>query len=248
MDQAPRPPVLPTNDAAPSEMDAGAGPLPPLPEMGRLVRGLTLLFWALPMVLVTAVLTARTTSLGQAGFWPVLLATGLLLVALQEMRRFRPQDPAWQKLADRARFLASGMTGLTPFLHWWQLAPRYTHYEVCGLLFFLGGLLFLLNLSFLLRRAAGLLSQPALEDEARLFLGVNLPLLAAVLTLGLGWIGVMRSPLGPRLLASMSPLLVRVGFGGLLLLMVAVALNMTLMWKLKQAIHEAAFHTGGVSP
>jgi hypothetical protein len=209
--------------------------------MGQLDRGLAVLFWALPLVLISSVLTARTTILGHTGFWPVLLATGLLIVALQEMRRFRPDDRAWQRFSDRARFLALGMTGLTPFLHWWQIAPQHPHYEFCGLLYFLGGLLFLMHLTFLLRQAAGLLSEPELEDEARLFMGVNLPLLAAVLVLGLSSIAVMRSPLGPRLMASMSPVLARVGFIGLLLFMVTIALNMTLAWKLKQAIFNLAF-------
>ncbi|MCP5523319.1 MAG: hypothetical protein H7A46_17425 [Verrucomicrobiales bacterium] len=243
MDPATPPPALPSAGASRQPRDVKPGELPPLREMGQLARGLTLLFWALPFVLVLAVLTARTSMLGQAGFWPALLATGLLVVALQEMRPFRSQDRAWQRASDRARFLALGMTGLTPFLHWWQLAPGHTHYEICGLLFFLGGLLFLLNLAFLLLRAATLLAEPSLEDEARLFLGVNVPLIGAVLALGLAWIGVMRSPLGPRLAATMGPLLMRVGSIGLLLLLVTVALNMTLLWKLKQSILDTAFQT-----
>lgn len=206
-------------------------------------RGLTILFWALPLVLVIAVLTSHTDTLVQAGFVPALLATGSLVVALQEMRRCQPRDPLWRKASERGRFLALTMTGLTPFLHWWQLAPRQTHYEICTLLFFLDGLLFLLNLALLLRRAAALLRQPALEDEARLFLGVNLPLLGAVLAMAVGWVLLIQSPLGPRVVASMSLVLARIGFVGLLMLLITVALNMILTWKLKQSIFDLAFQS-----
>lgn len=243
MDQAPSPPILPADAPPATSRGAVANGLPPLPELGHLARGLTVLFWALPLVLVIAVLTAQTNLLGPADFLPALLATGLLVLALHEMRRLRPEHPPWRAATDRGRSLALAMTGLTPFLHWWQLAPRHLHYEICGLLFFFFGLLFLANLAFLLRRAAALLAQPPLEDEARLFLGVNLPLLAAVLALALSGIVLMRSPLGPRLVASMSPILARVGFIGLLMLLITVALNMTLVWKLKQAVFDAVFQT-----
>lgn len=211
------------------------------PAKGRLLRGLATLFWALPLTVILGVQTAETNLLGSFGFWPALGATGLLLFAVHQLSACQPGDPRWQAAVERARLLAVLLTGLAPFLHWYRLVPRHEHYQYAMLAAAVAGLLFTANLGGLLVRLTALLNRPALHDEARLFLGINLPLLVGEMLLLLGWATLIRSRLGPAALAVAAPYLPRLGFAALLLIVLPIALTMTLIWKVKQAILDEAF-------
>ncbi|RME94044.1 MAG: hypothetical protein D6766_06875 [Verrucomicrobia bacterium] len=218
------------------------------PERRRVVRALAGLFWGLPLALVTGVLTARTPLLGELRFGPALLACGLVAWSCHLLAAVRTDEPHWQARIEGARVLAVILCGLAPFLHWFQLAPAHLHYAGCAFGFLLAGLWLLARISGVLVTLAGWIEPDRLESEARHFRGVVLPLLGGVFVVSLGWVVLNHSPLGPRARASLVPLLVRVDLTSLLMLVAAVALNMAMAWKLKDAVLEEVFEEPPAEP
>lgn len=211
------------------------------PCLARVVRGLGALFWALPLSVVFSAQTARTDFFGRLGFLPALAANLLLLFSLWELGRFRRQASRWQGSLFRARLLALVMVGLSPFLQWWKIIPAREHYQLAVFAFVLAGLVFLGHLSLVLVRLTELIADRALEDEARLFLGVNLPMVVAVFLGSCAVMTVSYSSWRPSLVVVLAPWFYRLGFSVLLMVLLPLALNMTLVWKVKQAILDQVF-------
>lgn len=214
-----------------------------LPSLGRLVRGLVLLFWALPLSLVVCVQTARTTLLAGAGILPPVLALALVVHALFLMATFQPRERIWVRALDRVRALALINLGLAPFLHWWRQMPEVTHYQVAVAAMTVSGLVFLVALNAALRRLVAMLPDETLRLEVRLFTNLNLALLAALGLLGLA----LKLGLQLAGAADWSPwvlgLMLHFGTAALLVLaLLPVALTMTLIWKIKEAILHSVFH------
>src|SRR5271163_1905273 len=102
-------------------MDAAKADL--IRALGRLVRGLSTLFWGIPLALAADMQTSRTDwldSLGALSFAPALILTGLLWHGLRQLRDFQPQERVWQQSLDRAEIFAIVNIGLAPFLFWWH--------------------------------------------------------------------------------------------------------------------------------
>ena len=70
-----------------------------LRSLGRLVRGLTALFWGLPIALIVCVQTAKADWLKSFGIVPPLLVTGWLLYGLWQLEHFQKQERIWMELA-----------------------------------------------------------------------------------------------------------------------------------------------------
>src|SRR5215211_2851688 len=87
-----------------------------LPSLGRLVRGLSTLFWGLPIALVICVQTAKADWLRPLGVVAPLLVTGLLVYALILLATFQSQERVWMTALHRAKALALINVGLAPFL------------------------------------------------------------------------------------------------------------------------------------
>jgi len=214
-----------------------------LPALGRLVRGLVILFWALPLSLVVCVQTARTTFLAGAGILPPVLALALVVHALFLMATFQPRERVWVRALDRVRVLALINLGLAPFLHWWRQMPEVTHYQVAVAALAASGLAFLVALNAALRRLVAMLPDETLRLEVRLFTNLNLALLATLCLLGLAL--KLGLQLGGAAVGSSWVLGLMLHFGTAALLVLAllpVALTMTLIWKIKEAILHSVFH------
>lgn len=224
--------------------------LPPLstraelmPSLGRLVRGLLILFWAVPLSLVLCVQTARTTLLAGAGIFPPVLALALVLHGVWLMAAFQPRERVWMRALDRVRVLALINLGLAPFLYWWRLMPEVTHYQIAVAALAASGLAFLAALNAALRRLVAMLPDETLRLEVRLFTNLNLGLLAALALCGvflrLGPLLESRADWPPLLLG----LWLHLASAALLVLaLLPVALTMTLLWKIKEAILHSIFH------
>jgi hypothetical protein len=236
--RSPPPPLL---DPLPAGACADANLLP---SLGRLARGLTLLFWGLPLTLVVCVQTAHTSLLGAFGMLPPVVANAVLLHALLLAGGFRPQERIWQRAVERARLLAVINLGLSPFLHWWKLLPDVAHYQVAVAVMACTGLLFLVAVNLALRRLAAMLPDQTLRLEARLFTNLNLGLLVATAVLTVAGVALGRSePLAPSLLP-LARLAVHLGLAVLLVLvLLPLALTMTLLWKIKETILTGVFGT-----
>jgi hypothetical protein len=216
-----------------------------MPSLGRLVRGLTLLFWGLPLTLVVCVQTARTGVLGSFGLFPPVVANAVLLHALMLAGSFRAQERVWRQALERTRLLAVINLGLSPFLHWWKLLPDVPHYQVAVAVMGCTGLLFLFCLNLALRRLAAMLPDQTLRLEAQLFTSLNLGLLVTTAVVTLAGVGLWQmEPLPPELIP-LGRLVVHLGLAVLLVLvLLPLALTMTLAWKIKEAILAGVFGPG----
>src|SRR5262245_41651671 len=87
-----------------------------LSALGRLVRGLSVLFWGLPIALVVGVQTARGDWFRPLGVFPPLIATGVLFYGLSLLGHFQKQERPWTSALERARFFGVVNVGLAPFL------------------------------------------------------------------------------------------------------------------------------------
>ena len=65
-----------------------------LRSLGRLVRGLSALFWGLPVALIVCVQTAKMDILRLFGVVPPLLVTGWVAYGLWQLGHFQKQERA----------------------------------------------------------------------------------------------------------------------------------------------------------
>jgi len=213
--------------------------------LSRLVRGLSALFWGLPLALVVCVQTNRTNVLAGLGVVPPVLANLLLCYALHEMGRFRRSERIWQRARERVMVFAIVNVGLSPFLYWWKVMPGVLHYQFAVLVIALSGLLLLFTLNQMLQRLAAMLPDETLRLEAKLFTNLNLYLLLATALLGAVWVGLGHLNLPPQALLPFVELATRVGLLLMLLLvLLPLALTMALIWKIKETILASVFAQG----
>ena len=234
---------------------------PPNPELlsalGRLVRGLSLLFWFLPAALVVCTMTALGEWFRQLGVLPALVVTAVLYYGLNLLGHFQKQERPWTLALDRARLLALINFGLSPFVYWWSRLPSHPFLTAVVQTLVFTGLVFLICLNPLLARLAAMLPDETLRHETRLFTALNRTVLALILTALTAYALVIR--LDPALpenffgwLLRVTPLAQqtvpflaildrgRVQFC-ILLILFPVAMTMALIWKIKEVILASVF-------
>ena len=144
--------------AAPTTMaDPAASKVELLNSLGRLVRGLSALFWGLPIALVVCVQTAKSEWLRPLGTVPPIAATALLFYGVMSLGHFQKQERVWNRALDRARTFALINLGLSPFVYWWSKIPSQPFFLVSLELMAMSGLLFLFALNPLLVRLTAML-------------------------------------------------------------------------------------------
>jgi len=228
-----------------------------LSSLGRLARGLSALFWGLPLALVICVQTAKGDWLRPLGVLPPAAATGLLFYALTLLAHFQKQERVWRAALDRARFISLINFGLSPFLFWWSKIPSNSFYNVIMNVVILTGLLFLFSLNPMLQRLTAMLPDEALRQETQLFTRLSRYLLLGTLMLLALYLFVTRvNPLFLdrflELMTRLTPfhqqalgLKIILENGGLwlvlILVLLPVAMTMALLWKIKEAILTSVF-------
>ncbi|MGP8198160.1 MAG: hypothetical protein ACLQU4_01500 [Limisphaerales bacterium] len=213
--------------------------------LGRLVRGLSTLFWALPVALLVDVETARTDwlgFLGDAAFVPAVLGGVSLYYGLRQLRDFQKQERIWHQALNRAEILAIINAGLAPFLFWWHRFPAITFYIVCVVVFAFAALLLLMQVNHVLRRLCAMLPDENLRVETKMFTTLNITLFLAVfigLAVGLGLAHAQMLPRAVgRMLAGDNPRgLWFVLFMGLM----PLAMTLAILWKIKEVIFMSIF-------
>lgn len=213
--------------------------------LGRLVRGLSALFWGLPTALIVCFHTARAESLKWFMILPPLACTGLLVYALWLLGAFQPQERVWRKALDLAQILALVNFGLSPFLFFWNKIPGNVFFSVCTALLVVSGFLFLASLNWVLQRLGAMLPDEALRLETKQFTAVNLNLLAAAVVVGGALYVLNHFALLPLRLGLLNRLLDQNPFWVLLLLvplvLLPLAMTMALLWKTKEVILDSVF-------
>lgn len=227
---------------------------PPNPELmralGRLVRGLSALFWGLPLALVVCVNLALKNRLEARllDFLYPVAANGLLLYGVMLMAGFHRQERIWMQAVDRARVLALVLLGLAPFLYWRVMLPDVQVYSVAVLMLAGFGLMFLYSLNHLLQRLVAMLPDEALRQETMMFTTLNQYLLAAIplgVALILTLLALVQSgnlPLGVGRFLRQSGSANEWIF--LLLTLLPVATTMALLWKIKEVVLNSVFGPG----
>jgi hypothetical protein len=214
-------------------------------SLGRLARGLSALFWGLPLTLVVSVETARTDRLdflGPATFVPAVILNALLWHGLRQSRGFQKQERIWQQALNLAEFFAIINIGLAPFLFWWRRFPSVQFYVICVELLAASSLLFLIYLNRVLHRLSAMLPDEMLRAETKTYTQCNVWMLLAVLA------GLCI------FIAFGAPRIADIAWGnfhlrpvergmwlGLFFTLMPVAMTMALLWKLKEAIFEGFF-------
>ena len=215
-----------------------------LRSLGRLVRGLSALFWGMPVALIVCFHTARSPSALGFGVTPPLVCTAWLFYGLWLLGGFQPQERVWVKALDRARVIALINFGISPFLFWWNRMPGQPFFFAMVLLSAFTAVLFLCSLNLVLRRLGAMLPDEGLRIEIRQFTALNLNLLTVLLLLGVIMV-VLRLVRGDELplwfnmarqLLDRSSVLLLVPF-----LLLPLAMTMALVWKTKEVIMDSVF-------
>ncbi|MCU0787309.1 MAG: hypothetical protein MUC91_03835 [Verrucomicrobia bacterium] len=211
-------------------------------SLGRLVRGLSAVFWGLPLTLLVSVGVARMGWFRSMGIVPVLAMNLLLLFGLWQMGAFQPQERIWRLALDRARLLAMINCGLSPFLFWWSRVPHNEFFSVMLLLATCCALIFLISLNLVLRRLSAMLPDETLRAETRSFATLNRILLLIMLVLVVLWRSL---DWWPDLVPLLGPVLYWVQTLGfwliVFLVLLPLAMTMALVWKTKEVILENVF-------
>lgn len=222
-----------------------------LKGLGSVVRGLSVLVWALPLALAIVVWTiARVDTampspfsdlLMSMGVVPGLMVTTMLWFGVWQVGRFQPGILSWQRAVDRARGLGLLLIGFSPFIFWWSRRPDVLYFKASAAVLILFGLLFLAQSNSLLRRLTAMLPDQALREETASMARLNYGILAV-----LAFLHVVVFALDHRVFAAIAAWLPRqyLDFGRLMLLLfmvIPIAITIAVMWKIKETILESVF-------
>jgi hypothetical protein len=214
-------------------------------SLGQLVRGLSALFWGLPVALVLsaqAVTSNLVLSLGLLGLVGPGLAHAVLLYGLWLMGSFQAQERIWVAALDRARLFSLLNVGLSPFLHWHQRAPDVAFFAQSAAAMGVSSLCFLFCLNRVLRRLAAMLPDETLRVETAVFTTLNLSLLVILPTLLGAYLIAIRIEDLPVTVRMAIQLLEPVQHWLVLfLVLLPVAVTMSLIWKIKEAVFSCVF-------
>lgn len=211
-------------------------------SLARLVRGLSALFWGLPLTLLICVKSATSDWLKPLGVLPPVLVNGLLFYGLWQLSYFQKQERVWHRSLDRALLLAVVNIGLSPFIFWWNQVPHIPLFSLAVAILMVSGLLFLFNLNQVLQRLAAMLPDETLRSETNFFTSLNLYLLLALIVLATVYLTLEQINTLPVLvIEALKVLDVARQWVLIFLVLLPVAMTMTLIWKIKEVILASVF-------
>jgi len=221
-----------------------------LRRLGKLVRGLSALFWGLPITLLVYVQyfqgerTGFFDALGSFAIIPPILVSGLLLYGLSQLGHFQRQERIWRNTLERARLFGVVNLGLSPFLFWWHRLPFVELYNVAVMLLAASSLLFIFILNRVLDRLAAMLPDETLRLETKLFTTFNRRVLIAIPVLLCAYFAL---GLIPNLPPQLRVILEHGNPQGLWLLifliLMPLAMTMALIWKIKEVVFASILET-----
>ena len=215
-----------------------------LRSLGRLVRGLSALFWGLPLALVVSVYVGTNEWVRPPHMLGPVVLLALLFYGLSLLSDFQKQERIWRESLERAKFLALINVGLSPFIYWNNRLPDEQFYGVAVLLLMVTALLFLFNLNHVLQRLAAMLPDETLRAETRVFGNLNISILSSILVLSAAFYLLRQLEQVPQFIAHFLVILsiLRLWLFVFLILL-PIAMTMTLIWKIKEVIFASVFST-----
>jgi hypothetical protein len=213
-----------------------------LRSLARLVRGLSALFWGLPITFLVCYYTAKLEALREFGIIPPLVCTGVLVYGLWQLGGFQRQERVWRNALDRARLFALVNFGLSPFLYWWHRLPNKVFFGIMVLLMTVCALLFLVSLNLVLQRLGAMLPDEALRIETKQFTKMNLNLLSLTFLSGAAYFALSQLRTMPLWLGALLTAIDHVTFWLIIpLILLPLAMTMALLWKTKEVILDSVF-------
>jgi hypothetical protein len=213
-----------------------------LRSLGRLVRGLSTIFWGLPICLLVCFYTVWAEGLRPYGVAPPMVATALLVYGIWLLGDFQPQERVWQNALDRAKILAVINFFLSPFLFFWHRVPSDLFFFSVVALLALSGLAFLACLNLVLQRLGAMLPDATLRLEIKQFTALNLNILAVTVLFTLLWFTLAHVRAAPRWLGVILALLDRSSVWLVIpLVLLPLTMTMALIWKTKEVILDNVF-------
>lgn len=213
-----------------------------LRSLGQLVRGLSVLFWGLPVALVVCVQTAVAEYFRMLGVLPPILATGVLVYGLTLLGHFRKEERIWVVALERVKIIAVVNLGLSPFLYWWSKVPGNLFYLLMTQLLAVSGLVFLLLLNPLLRRLTAMLPDETLRHETLVFTKLNSAMLGLNFLLLLASLVLFHLRGQAIVVSRWQGLLERSSQWVMwFLILLTTATTMALIWKTKEVIFNSVF-------
>jgi hypothetical protein len=211
-------------------------------SLGRLVRGLSALFWGLPLGLVVSVYVATNEWAQSPHLLALIVVAGLLFYGLHLLSDFQRSERIWREVLDRAKLLALVNVGLSPFVYWYNRLPSMQFFSAAVFLLMVSGLLFLFNLNLVLQRLAAMLPDETLRTETRVFGNLNISLLTAIM-LVFGLLFALRQieNLPQQVVNFLNTMAVIRYWLLVFLILLPMAMTMTLIWKIKEVIFASVF-------
>ena len=211
-------------------------------SLGRLVRGLSALFWGLPLSLITCVYVATNEWVRPVHMFAPLAVTGLLYYGLSQLDSFQKQERIWHESLERAKMVALVNLGLSPFVFWYNRLPDLGFFEIALFFLLIMGLIFLFTLNHVLQRLAAMLPDETLRLETRVFGNLNITLLSAILVLFVLFYVLVQLPSLPDFILHSIQLFRALRYWLLVfLILLPLAMTMTLIWKIKEVIFASVF-------
>jgi len=215
-------------------------------SVALLVRGLSALFWGLPLALVLSVQAGTSSwfrALGPVGLLGPVGAYGLLLYAVWLLGSFQKQERIWIAAVDRLRILAMTNLGLAPFLYWHRRFPEIALFASSIVFLAVFSILFLLAVNAALRRLVAMLPDETLRVETAVFTTLNGVVLLLLPSLVVANLVIRRLRDLPEFLRYALEMSGPLQYWLLLfMILLPVAITMSLLWKTKEAILTSVFN------
>lgn len=208
-------------------------------EIRRLIRGLSALFWGLPLALLFSFKTGTGLLVSRPEAITPIMAFALLTFGSHQLKSIRIVNQPTGQLVDWINLFALTNLGLSPFLYFWNQQPDEPYFsQVVGLLL-LSGLLFVYLFNRLLFHLGNHLHEEPLRTETNLFSSFNAYcLIALTITIGVYFV-LGEVPLGIMDFRLMSHPLMRIAHVIVLFfILLPLALTMTLTWRVKEALFD----------
>lgn len=227
-------------------------PAPPVPipanktellvSLRHLLRGLSALFWGLPLALLLCVQTAVTNWLRGLGAAPSVIATGMLFFGVMEMARFRPGADVWQGALDRAKIFALLSFGLSPFAYFCNRYPHEIYYRQMVWIMAFAGVLFIFNLNRSLKYLAAMLPDQVLREDTELFTTLNLGLMLTLVLLVMGYFTLQEvNDLPLLVIHALEAIDEHRRWLVIFFVVLPVSMTMSLLWKIKEIVLTGIF-------
>lgn len=215
-----------------------------LKSLGKMLRGLSALFWGLPLVLISSVQSQTLGGARELALVVPCLTNCLLVFGLTQLAHFHPQERVWREALDRARVLALINAGLSPFLYFWARLPGIPLYAIAIDLLYLSSLLFLYNFNLVIYRLTTMLPDQSLRSDAHLFTQLNRTILALIAIVTVIYLLMLNIGVAPLFLHRPIEILEsRRSWFAIFLLLTPVAMTMTLTWKVKELVMDGVFNS-----